>query len=168
MSDAIAQIQASYNPIEDRILLKIKTLNEQVYLAWITRSFMKLLIPALHGQHPTTGQPLFSEDTSPETATGHAQTGISGNYGNDFVEPENPEYPLGEQPILLIKITFKNIRGDNGQLIFEPEQGRGIVLPYHPNLLGPLINIFSQALNSADWALELDPILEVPEETRLQ
>jgi len=168
MSDKINQIQASYNPAEDRILLKIKTINEQVYLAWITRRFMKLFIPVLHGQHPTSGKSLFDEKKTQEQQLEKEKTQLQGNYESDYKVPENPQYPLGETPILIAKITFKDIYGDNAQLVFEPEKGQGIVLPYHADLLGPLIKIFSQALHSSDWALDLDPILEVPQETRLQ
>jgi len=168
MSDKINQIQASYQPSEDRILLKIKTLNEQVYLAWITRRFMKLLIPVLHGQHPTTGKDLFDTKTSQVQQVQKEQTQMQGDYSSQYVTPENPNYPLGETPILLAKITFKDIYTDNSQLIFEPEKGQGVVLPYHADLLGPLMKIFSQALNAADWSLELQSILSVPEQTRLQ
>ena len=168
MSDKINQIQASYHPSEDRILLKIKTLNEQVYLAWITRRFMKLLIPVLHGQHPTSGKSLFDEKKSQIQQLDKEKTQLSGDYESEYKTPENPDYPLGDAPILLAKITFKDIYSDNAQLIFEPEKGQGIILPFHADILGPLIKIFSQALYSSDWALDLDPILEVPKETRLQ
>ncbi|WP_040727258.1 hypothetical protein [Thiomicrorhabdus sp. Kp2] len=168
MSEKINQIQASYHPAEDRILLKIKTLNEQVYLAWITRRFMKLLIPVLHGQHPTTGKTLFDEKTAQVQQVEKEKNQLTGDYDSEYELPENPDYPLGETPILLAKITFKDIYSDNAQLAFEPEIGQGVVLPYHADLLGPLIKIFSQALNAAEWALDLDPILEVPKETRLQ
>ncbi|MDX1351777.1 MAG: hypothetical protein R3254_02105 [Thiomicrorhabdus sp.] len=168
MSEKINQIQASYYPAEDRILLKIKTLNNQVYLAWITRRFMKLLIPVLHGQHPTTGKSLFDEKQSQVQQLEKEKNQLSGDYESEYQVPDNADYPLGETPILLAKITFKDIYGDNAQLAFEPEEGQGIILPYHADLLGPLIKIFSQALNASDWALDLDPILEVPKETRLQ
>lgn len=168
MSDKINQIQASYHPLEDRILLKIKTLNEQVYLAWITRRFMKLLIPVLHGQHPTSGKSLFDEKKSQLQQLDKDKTQLTGDYESEYKAPESPDYPLGEAPILLAKITFKDIYSDNAQLVFEPEKGQGIILPFHADILGPLIKIFSQALHASDWALDLDPILEVPQETRLQ
>lgn len=168
MNDKINQIQASYQPTEDRILLTIKTLNEQVYLSWITRRFMKLLIPVLHGQHPTSGKALFDNKTQLLEQAEVEKNQLQGDYESEYQTPENPKYPLGEEPILLAKITFKDIYSDNAQLIFEPEVGKGILLPYHADLLGPLIKIFSQALYASDWALDLDPILEVPKQTRLQ
>lgn len=168
MSDTVSQIQASYHPSEDRILLNIKTLNDQVYLAWITRRFLKLLIPVLHGQHPTTGKSLFDEKTSHIQQAQKEKTQLSGDYESQYLKPEDPQYPLGEEPILLAKITFKDIYSEKGSLALEPEKGQGILLPYHPELLGPLIKIFAKALEPADWELDLDPILTVPEQTSLQ
>lgn len=168
MSDTVSQIQASYHATEDRILLNIKTLNEQIYLAWITRRFLKLLIPVLHGQHPTTGKALFDEKTSHIQQAQREKTHLSGDYESAYIKPENPIYPLGETPILLAKITFKDIQSGKGSLALEPDKGQGILLPYHPDILGPLIKIFAKALESADWDLNLDPILSVPEQTSLQ
>lgn len=167
MSDTVSQIQASYSPTEDRILLNIKTLNEQVYLAWITRRFMKLIIPTLHGQHPTTGKALFDEKTSQIQQAQKEKTQLQGDYKSAYQTPDNPQYPLGETPIVLAKLTFKDIHSGKGSLVLEPERGQGIVLPYHPDLLGPLIKIFSQALNNSDWDLNLEPILDVPEQANL-
>lgn len=169
MGDTVSQIQASYHAAEDRILLNIKTLNEQVYLAWITRRFMKLLIPVLHGQHPTSGKALFDDKTSQVQQAQKEQTQLKGDYETAYKKPENPHYPLGEEPILLAKMTFKNIYSEKGSLVLEPEKGQGIVLPYHPDLLGPLIKIFAQALASAEWELELDldPIMSVPEQAHI-
>ncbi|GAB6069084.1 hypothetical protein JCM30760_01810 [Thiomicrorhabdus hydrogeniphila] len=168
MSDKINQIQATYFPAEDRILLKIKTLNEQVYLAWITRRFMNILIPVLHGQHPTTGKTLFDDKASQVQQMETEKTQLIGDFQSEYQTPEDPKYPLGETPILLAKIAFKEMYTGNAQLALEPEKGQGIILPYHADLLGPLIKIFSQALDAADWTLDIDPILEVPKETRLQ
>ncbi len=167
MSDTVSQIQASFHPAEDRILLNIKTVNEHVYLAWITRRFMKLLIPVLHGQHPSTGKSLFEQKKSLVHQAKKEVNQLQGDFETAYSKPVNPKYPLGEAPILLAKMTFKDVQGDNGSLVLEPEQGQGIVLPYNPELLGPLIKIFSKALVSTDWALEIDPILNVPEKAHL-
>lgn len=168
MSNKINQIQASYNPSEDRILLKIKTDNNQEYLAWITRRFMKLLLPILHGKHPTNGENLFDNATNEMQQMEKQQSQMLGDYQSDYKTPDNPQYPLGETPILLVKITFKDIQGENGKLVFEPEQGPGVILPYRADLLGPLIKVFSQAMEAAQWNMEMEQIWQIPAETLLQ
>ncbi|MDG6778700.1 hypothetical protein QCB44_08290 [Thiomicrorhabdus sp. zzn3] len=166
MSDVISQIQASYQTIEDRILLKIKTHNEQVYSAWITRRYLTLLIPALQGQHPQTGETLFSNEQTTETPT--QETPLDSDFGQNYQESEQADYPLGKEPILLSKITFKGLGSDFPQLNLEPESGPGIGLPLQPQILSILLKIFSHALQAADWQLELEPILQLPPQTRLQ
>ncbi len=59
MADTIQQLQASFNPVEDRLLLKLHTGNQKLQ-AWITRRYLTLLIPTLQGIHPVTGNALFS------------------------------------------------------------------------------------------------------------
>lgn len=172
MSHQINQIQASYNASEDRILLKIKTLNEQVYLAWLTRRFVSLLLPLLHGKHPTTDEALFDEQTAMSHQTEKQQTQLNGDFGTAYESPENAQFPLGELPILLTKMTFNNLSqsepDDSPQLILEPEQGAGIVLPFNPELMGALLKILAQVIDQADWALQVAPIIEMPAEVRLQ
>lgn len=161
MSDAIAQIQAAYNALEDRILLKIKTHNDQLYAAWITRRYMALLIPALQGQHPQSGEPLFG-GRKLKMAAESQNAPSAGDFESDFNAPENPHYPLGETPILLTRITFKGLDGDQPTLNLEPEEGAGIALPFQPPLMNILWQVFSQALSSAEWQLDLKAILQLP------
>ncbi len=172
MSSQINQIQSSYNATEDRILLKIKTLNEQVYLAWLTRRFIGLLLPLLHGQHPTTGEALFDEVTTMNHQAQKQQTQSKGDFGSTYEEPENPTFPLGDSPILLVKMTFKNLNQAESdappQLILEPEQGPGIVLPFNPELLGALLKIFAEVIEQANWSLDVAPIITMPADSSLQ
>ncbi|WP_028485629.1 hypothetical protein [Thiomicrorhabdus chilensis] len=169
MSDAISQIQASYDAIEDRILLKIKTHNQRVYSAWITRRYLRLLIPALQGQHPQTGETLFPPQQTLANQTETAEDDLDLNdFDTLYEEPESPEYPLGEEPVLLTRIAFKEMDSDHPQLNLDPEEGPGIGLPFQPDVLGILLKIFGQALHSANWQLDLEPILQLPRESRLQ
>jgi len=168
MSDQINQIQASYNATEDRVLLKIKTLNDQVYLAWVTRRFLALLLPAMHGKHPTTGTSFFDEKTHLVNEAKKEAAQVKGDYESEYIKPDSPDYPLGESPILLAKITFKAINTPEAQLILEPETGSGIQLPFNPTLLGALLKIFTQAIQQSDWNLNNEPILNMPAEARLQ
>lgn len=168
MSDAISQIQASYDAIEDRILLKIKTHNQRVYSAWITRRYLRLLIPALQGQHPQTGKALFASQPTLTNQNDSDEGLLTGDFDTLYEEPESPEFPLGEEPVLLTRIAFKEMDSDHPQLNLDPEEGPGIGLPFQPDVLGILLKIFSQALHSANWQLDLDPILQLPRESRLQ
>lgn len=167
MSDQINQIQATYQPLEDRILLKFKTLNDHVYLAWVTRRFCQLLLPALHGLHPKTGEYLFDYENTLQNDKKKQERQQQGDYLSDYEAPENPEFPLGEEPVLLAKIRFQDLhKPELAAFMLEPHKGKGLVLPFHPDLTGPLLKIISQALDNAEWDLSKD--MSVPKSQMLQ
>jgi len=143
-----------------------------VYLAWLTRRFVSLLLPLLHGKHPTTGDALFDEQTTMTHQTEKQQTQLDGDFSTVYESPENAEYPLGELPILLTKMTFnaqnQALPDEPPQLILEPEHGAGIVLPFSPELMGALLKILAQVIDQTDWALQVAPIIEMPADLRLQ
>lgn len=166
MSDQINQIQATFNAFEDRILLKFKTLNDHVYQAWVTRRFCKLLLPALHGLHPVTGESLFDLDNAADSDDADDRPQLTGDYSNEYEAPENPTYPLGEEPILLAKIRFQDLDKELATFILEPHNGQGLVLPFHPDLIGPMLKIISEAVDNAEW--DLGQEMGVPKSQMLQ
>ncbi|VAW48943.1 hypothetical protein MNBD_GAMMA03-2110 [hydrothermal vent metagenome] len=158
----IKQIQASYQPIEDRILLTIKNHHQQVYLGWVTRRFFKILLPTLHGQHPITGIAFFtttSTPTGPQIKT--SKPVLKKNRGD--VE----EYPLGKTPLLFTKLTFQALKSEQASFILAPNTGQGIELPFTPILLNLLLTKLKPALHESDWGLEEKTIYGLPS-VRLQ
>ncbi|MBF6058782.1 MULTISPECIES: hypothetical protein [Thiomicrorhabdus] len=169
MPDSIHQMHATYHAVEDRILLKIKTHNQCLYQAWLTRRFITLFLPALHGKHPNKPEMLLDDDaiSLPEMEDDFMEM-LSAILQAPFEEPEAPEFPLGEEPLLLSRMTFENLDTPEATWILEPEDGNGIELPYHPNLLTPMLQIMNKALQKANWQLNLEPILEMSQGSRLQ
>lgn len=168
MSDQIKQIQATYQPIEDRILFQLHTQQQQCMQAWITRRYLKLLIPALQGQHPQTGETIVQHQHPAERQLRQEKAQLEGDFEKPYEEPENLEHPLGDTPILLAKMTFRNLDGPEPQLALEPDEGAGIQLGYNPELMGVLLKVLSKALTKADWSLDLEPILDMPDNFTLQ
>ncbi|MBN2647378.1 MAG: hypothetical protein JXR44_06305 [Thiotrichales bacterium] len=153
MSDQINQIQATFNGLEDRILLKFKTLNDHVYPLWVTRRFCKLLLPALHGLHPLTGEFLLGAETHLKPSPAKEDTDASSASFESYQTPEKPQYPLGEDPLLLTKIRFQDLNLPTASFLLEPNQGQGLVLPFHRDLTRPLLKILNQAVDNAEWDL---------------
>jgi hypothetical protein len=154
MNDKISQIQAKYDAIEDRILLTLKTENHSIFSAFITRKYAKLLLPILHGKHPQSGEPLLPAHLNEEHQNTQMIAQATANVEESFQPPESPNYPLGQTPILLAQVTFQNLDTEQGKFILEPEKGPGLVLPFKAELLGPLLHIFEDAIQRADWGLE--------------
>lgn len=150
MSSQIKQIQAHYLPVEDRILLKIHTDEQQVFHAWLTRRYLKLLLPVLQGQHPQTGEAISNTNRNPAEDNSSEEP----QFDQPYQPPESADFPLGEAPILLSRMTFKGFDTDFAELILEPEEGPGISLSYQPKFITALLTIIQQTIESADWQFD--------------
>lgn len=168
MTDQIKQLQARYDPLEDRILFKLHTENQQRLQAWITRRYLRLLLPTLQGQHPQTGQSILPQKSLAMHQAASEKSQIEADYETRYQEPEQIHNPLGEAPILLTKLTLKGLETATPHLVLEPEVGLGIQMGYQAELMGSLVKIFYQAIEAADWQLNLDPLLSSPETMTLQ
>ena len=167
MTDAISNVQATYEPLEDRILLNITTQDHAVYSAWITRRYLKLLLPALQGNHPRTLKPLLSEEALGFLHSTEIEVDPHSPIFEPYQETDETRFPLGETPVLLTKIGFKSLNSDKPLMEMNPEVGSGFEIPFEASVLKLLTNILQQALPRASWDLEMDATLNLPEPARL-
>ena len=163
MSDQINQIQATYDSKEDRILLKFKTQGDAILHAWMTRRFTKLLLPILQGQNPVSGESLLQEKAQLVSQMQQEKAASEADFSSQFNAPSEPNYPIGELPILLTQISFKDLKGEQPKFILEPDDGAGLVLPYSGELLGPLLKIVHAAVEKAEWNFDRELILNLPQ-----
>ncbi len=167
MTDAISQIQAVYEPLEDRILLNITTNNLHVYAVWITRRYIKLLIPALQGKHPRTGAQLLSDQQWALMHIAETDVDLRSPIFDEQPIPEEADFPLGEEPVLLAKIGFTDMDTDQPTIELNPDSGNGLALPYDAFVIKLLLKVLKQALPRANWQLEVEQSLGLPEEHQL-
>ena len=167
MSDTIKQLHASYSSFEDRVLFTIETQNNNQILAWMTRRYLKLLLPILQGQHPIMGTPIKSKLPAVETGQKtieltekKAETQASKN--EIFI------HPIGDNPILLTKISFRDFETEHPLLLLEPETGEGIVFGYNPDFLSTLLQLLSKSIEKSSWEFNSEFITQVPEKVVLQ
>ncbi|VAW45086.1 hypothetical protein MNBD_GAMMA04-683 [hydrothermal vent metagenome] len=161
MTYPIKQIHASYNPLEDRVLLTVETHNQQIYLGWITRRFVTLLLPTLHGQHPITKASMFEDAPQKMKPPQIKQS-------QNTESKSAPEYPLGESPLLFSKISFSALRTEEAVFILSPNTGQGIKLPFTPILLNLMLKNLKAPLEQSDWGIEHEGIYGVPMNNLLQ
>ena len=64
---AINQLQMSYSPEEDRVLLRLNTTSAEEFRFWLTRRYCQLMVPAL-GAHRAAA-PDVSNQVSPVSYT---------------------------------------------------------------------------------------------------
>jgi len=164
MSNSIQQLHASFSSFEDRILLTVETQDNQQLLAWITRRYLKLLMPILQGQHPVTGKKIKSKATPTAPSPDFTETKKTNSLNN----AETFEHPIGKDPVLFTKISFKNFETNQPLLSMAPENGGGFEFSYNADFLNTLLLLFSKALANADWEFEDNFITHVPEQAILQ
>jgi len=164
MTYPIKQLQASYNPVEDRILLTVERQNQQTYLGWLTRRFLTILLPVLHGQHPITGEGLF--DCKPPKNKGpkiHQSKTVLKKNNNSH----HPVYPLGDSPLLCSKISFTSLKTEQAMFHLLPDSNQGIELPFTPILLNFFLKAIKEPLEQSNWALEVNGIYGLSSNNRL-
>jgi len=162
MTYPIKQIQAAYTPQEDRILLTIEMQNQHIYLGWITRRFLTLLLPTLHGQHPITGVNMFDETCYKLKKPQIKQSQHSAKAQN------TPKYPLGASPLLFSTIRFGDLKTEQAMFVLAPNTGTGIELPFNSVILNLFLKALKEPLEQSDWALEHQGIYGVPSNNLLQ
>lgn len=152
----LEQFNAAYDALQDRILLRIRTSDGAEYRFWITRRYLSLLWPLLmkmaDGFSARKSVDPLARSTLAELAHGAAvgQADFTSQY------QEGSLFPLGEEPVLLAKISLKAPGKDTQTIMLLPNQGNGINLDLDENLVHILARLLQQTATGAEWGLKLD------------
>lgn len=150
MSNTLQQINISYVPTEDRLLMKVSVSGDAEYRIWLTRRYTGLLVNVLNDQINREGG--FQELASSKAT-------LNSLRGGAFEQPYEPQsrqsYPLGEAGVLGFRINAG--KSDAGALNLQllPEQGEGISVVLDKSMLYMLMNLLEQGLAATDWNLPL-------------
>jgi hypothetical protein len=148
MSDHLHQINISYVPVEDRLMMRINTKQGIEYRVWLTRRFTGILTGLLtkeidkHGGIPV----LASTD---QTRSLFKQGAMEKPYEADKVV----DMPLGQTGILAYKINYKSNPDASLALELLPEQGKGVNMSLNKSLLFLFYNLLTQACAHTEWKL---------------
>lgn len=145
--NSLQQINISYDPEQDRLLLKAGTGDGTEYRVWLTRRYAGLLFRVLQ-EHIDKAGGAHQLASDPQT-TGHLRQGAFEQAWDDG----RHRFPLGEQGVLgyAIKAGLRKAGGINLQLL--PRVGQGMNLNLDPPLLYLMTNLLEQATLQADWKL---------------
>ena len=153
----LQQFSASYVSEQDRLLLRVRSSDDAEYRFWITRRYLSLLWPMLmkmadaFSARKAPGDPL-TRNALAELAHGEAVG--KADFGSAY--QDGSLFPLGEEPILLARITLKPLAGDTQMLALLPQEGQGINLNLDEKLVHVLARLLQQTAVAAEWALNLD------------
>ena len=171
----INQIQMSFLPLEDRLLFRLNTQDSSSFQFWLTRRYVKLLWPVLMSMLIKDEQIAVQQSDAAKKQVlsfQHEQATQKMDYTQNFKEEPGTQ-PLGNEPILLSKISIKN-RPDGAQLLsIQPEEGQGIDLALDQTLLHSITKLLQDTVAKTDWDIDFNQSLstnvspEVPESRAL-
>lgn len=152
------QIQITYVPGEDRLLMRVSTQDGNEFRFWLTRRFVRALRPAL-GQtlerHTAVRAPASVPQAQREVMEFEREQAVTtSDFATPFRESERT-LPLGDAPVLLTRLKLEPRGNGSAVLSVGPEQGAGVDLALSPRLMHSVSALLDSALTAADWDLAL-------------
>lgn len=155
-SPQLEQFSATYNPVQDRMMLRVRSSEDAEFRFWITRRYLKLLWPMLMKMADTFAGRKAPADQPTRTALAELAHGAAVG-GADFSSQyqDGSVFPLGEEPILLARITIRPVQGNTQTLTLLPDNGQGINLDLDERLVHLLARLLQETAVAAEWGLDL-------------
>jgi len=152
------QLKIDYVAEQDRLLMQIATSeNAELRLA-LTRRFVKLLWPLLVklAQEASPRIRTQANTDARETLLGmeHEQAVKRANFSKPYALAER-EKPLGEEPMLLVRIQTGQDRKGQPVLALHPAEGQGVTLTLDQVLLHAVCRLLQAAVKKSDWDMDL-------------
>jgi hypothetical protein len=153
----ISQIQMSFVPGEDRILMKMSTVSSEGFQFWLTRRYVKLLWPLLLNMLARDNLVLLqeSEEAKKEVMSFLQEEAAQNMDFSQNFEDNFSAMPLGDKPVLLGKAGAKTNKDGAQVLSLHPESGQGIDLALNQQLIHSICKLLQDTVSKSDWDLDL-------------
>ena len=149
---SIRQLNASYVPEEDRVLLRFTTDTQEEYRLWLTRSVVGALmqhseclvlksLEGNHSVHQAKAVAQFRQQTLQQTV---AYTQFEGA----------ARFPLGAEPAL-VKGVQTHIGAQGAEVVFQLARGQNLSLKLNDDLVDKLQLLMHKMNEAAHWGLGL-------------
>ena len=157
MVNALYQITAEYNPVEDRVLFRVNTREKMEYKIWLTRRLVKQIWSAAVKNFAT--EPDVKEQVLPQVK----KTVLSMKHqkalqSTDFTKKHENAVkaaPEMEKPLLATNAELVSTKQGLVRLSFHTVGGRSVNLNLNHEMLHAVCHIFQQAADKAAWDLKL-------------
>jgi hypothetical protein len=162
LSGPMNQINITFNPLEDRLLLRTTTKQNDAaleYKIWLTRRLVKLLIPVLDKMLENESQVLtqVSGDNRKAVLEFQQQAALA---QTDFSTPystENKQTPLGDDPLLVSKIHAGKDQNGKPVLSLKTEDDKGVSLGMTTQMIHSFKSLLANGMSKAGWDINLAP-----------
>lgn len=160
---AIHQLSVTYQPDHDRLLLRVRTRQAELFGLWLTRRMMiRLWQPLLN----TAGAASLGMASRDATVLPEAQDMMrqalreKAKAGADFQSPfdeDAADRPLGDEPLLVAAVDIHRKTDGHVDLVLRDAQARKLSLSLTPDLLNNLMTLMEHALQQSEWGLGTQP-----------
>lgn len=161
---APSQIQARYIEEEDRILLRMNTVAEEEFRFWFTRRLLLRLWPVLQEglmSSPAVKQQMDYSSRQAIVAFEHERAQTKAEFNNAFRETD--KLPLGQDPLLVVRVGFRNLENGSFAFALKNGAGNGIDLTLTQDLLHLLCKLLDDAAQKSAW--DMPDLLQCVAET---
>ncbi len=159
----IHQVSVSYQPDQDRILVRINTQTGEALQLWLTRRLIVNLLPGLN--QAVTGVvsnslQLASQDEQDKQMLMEFKKQESVSQA-DFKTPFKPEaasFPVGQVPLLVTHMQMSPMGTDALMFKFEEKLSdqstpRGLQITLAPQMLLSFIHLLETAVKASEWGI---------------
>jgi len=148
------QMNIRFDAEQDRLLWSIAASDGSEIRIWITRRYLKLLLPVLDrlADNDTTIAVHADQGTKQAVKSFQKERVLEETDFASAYQPEVVERPLGEEPVLARQITFKT-EGGQHHLGVGIVDGREINLSLDQKLLHAVIKLLDDGARRAEWGI---------------
>ncbi len=155
MAPQLRQLNVTYVDVQDRLLLKVSTSEDEEFRVWCTRRFTRLLLERLEDsfqqEMPAATAEAVPEPVRREVAQMQHKQVVNEESFQQPYQAEPKEYPLGEEGLLVTTLKYKTLANKSVQMHLGDKQGKGVSLNLDENLKHQLYELFERAATKAEW-----------------
>lgn len=149
----LQQLQVTYAPQEDRILLRVNTTEREEFRFWLTRRLVLRLLPGLTrslARQPDIGAHPDAEARREVFRFRREQALSRADFETTYQEGAE-SFPLGEQPVLVTGIRLRRREEDRWLLVLQPAGGQGTEILLKEDMVYSLQSLLLKTAEGAGW-----------------
>lgn len=147
----LRQLQVANDSLQDRLLLRVSTQQNEEIRIWLTRRFLRQIWPALLQMAERLAPPPAAASDDDEASDANDK----GSFDQAFIE-DDPLYPLGRKPLLASEAKLDLLENRSLRLTLSEGRERSCSLNLDGELLQFLLAMLRAAEQQSDWNLQLD------------
>jgi len=150
------QLELSYSPEHDRLILKIGTTTDEIIQLFFTRRFIVVFWPVLQQAIDALSSEYIAEAASDEAKIKPSGTGTLSHSDESFVPSEG--LLTGDEAVLVTRFGLNYKNGSIAEFSFTGIDGLVVTLNLNQGLIDSLSELIEQILPKIEWAIDLNSL----------